>query len=342
MLKAVIALILLLPVVAWADEKTSECKLPANTDFSVRNYYSKSTTFTETDPLCDGKGAGLICRQYGLLYLPRSVVKRPAVIINHGRDEDRKAKAEFCATVEYFLNQGFVVFVPRRRGIDSDLHPHTNTGINFDDTLDAVMHGRIPAEAAQLKKDCHLKEDKKKLDDATHRCVLTQLARGETLELRAAINWLRALRHPDDGFKTYVDSKKILLLGHSRGAIISLYAGIDLPDYFLPALVIALDASEKGWKNSGWGLMDAIDKVKVPVMLFQPGNAVSVDSTKELGTRLAAARKPFLAEKLPNVPLEDPSNPQKGVHNGIFMRADQVARWGPLALTYMKLYDVVK
>jgi hypothetical protein len=342
MLKAVIALILLLPVIAWADEKTSECKLPANTDFSVRNYYSKSATFTKTDPLCDNEGASLICRQYGLLYLPRGVVKRPAVIINHGRDEDREATLEFCATVEYFLNQGFVVFVPRRRGIASDLHPLENTGVNFDLMLDAVRKGTIPRKAAQLKKDCHLKEGVKKLDDATRECVLTQLARGETLELRAAINWLRALAHPNDGFKTYVDSKKIIFLGHSRDAIISLYAGIDLPDYYLPALVIALDASEKGWKNSGAGLMDAIDKVKVPVMLFQPGNAVSVDSTKELGTRLAAARKPFLAEKLPDVPSEDPSNPQKGVHNGIFIRADQVAHWSPLALAYMKLYDVVK
>jgi dienelactone hydrolase len=96
------------PDAATADE--SGCAVPG----TVVSYLHMTTTDL-TDTRC-GAATGSTCTidLEGFLFLPPvGTTQRGAIVYNHGSEQKPGPK---CSIVEYFVPQGYVVFVPHRRG----------------------------------------------------------------------------------------------------------------------------------------------------------------------------------------------------------------------------------
>lgn len=77
----------------------------------------------KSDPraTCNAKGESCHVKLVGDLYLPAKAKHAPAIIYNHGSvnpgcDTCDHTPGQPCAIAAYFVSQGYVVFMPRRRG----------------------------------------------------------------------------------------------------------------------------------------------------------------------------------------------------------------------------------
>jgi dienelactone hydrolase len=76
-----------------------------------------------TDPraTCDVRGENCRVKLVGDLYVPAGAKRAPAIIYNHGSvspgcDTCDHTPGQPCAIAQYFVSQGYVVFMPHRRG----------------------------------------------------------------------------------------------------------------------------------------------------------------------------------------------------------------------------------
>ncbi|HKQ79944.1 MAG TPA: hypothetical protein VJ810_39995 [Blastocatellia bacterium] len=93
-------------------------------------------------------GGQTICRVRwrGTLYYPLTsepTSKFPAIMVNHGSGAEFEAYNKHCEIANYFVPEGYMVFVPFRRGQGDNDAPFgdKSTGIYIEDMLDDFLSG---------------------------------------------------------------------------------------------------------------------------------------------------------------------------------------------------------
>jgi dienelactone hydrolase len=335
----------------WNGRKSACDRLEPGTTVSVESYYDAPAS--ANDPLCDSYLGLQSCDLKGVLYVPKNARNAPAIVLNNGGGERIKPETGFCTITEYFNKHGFVVFVPRRRGViqeeGNDPTQHfqfQNTGKLMADVMDetkaalaAPLFAPIPREAEPYAALCHLWWGSPQPD---YDCLSGELLRAEATEVGAAVRWLKGQTTSQGS--PLVDPEKVAAMGHSNGGQVVLYAGADLRGVEAPEAIVATSPHEQGWDNNAYKielLKRAVEKARVPFTIFRPANAPNLNSTRVLGRIAADRRKKFVTEVfLPLDIPEDEDDPDSWVHNYFIHGFDAVIQWAPVARHFMAIFGV--
>jgi dienelactone hydrolase len=194
----------------------------------------------------------------GVVWRPAGRGPFPAIMYSHGSGSDYTAQAK--ALGEYYRRQGYVFFMPYRRGsgLSSAAAPY------ILDVLDSVGRASGP-EARSARMAGYLTGPH--LDDAV-----------------AAVAWLRT--------QSFVDPRRIAASGNSFGGIVSqLLASRDVG---IRAAINSAGAAQT-WSQSSHlraVLLEAAGKARVPVLLVQAENDYDLTPSREIAHAMTTARLP--------------------------------------------------
>jgi dienelactone hydrolase len=282
----------------------SSCKLPEGAVMRVVEYFDGPPT--KDDTKCDGSK----CSLKGWLYLPKDATTgHKAVVFLHGHARDRN---EPCGIVEHFLEKGWVVFAPVRRGntghrvaVGPDGKKHTelafaNTGVYIDDWARAQA-------LAQLGSD-----EGSKYDDVFEAYRVEYLRSYQVHDVAHALEFLAEYRH---GGGKLIDSRRIGVIGHSYGGALAVLSSAGAFKVN-PAAIADIAGAELSWdaeaKNNPWkeALVPAVWKRKVPIFFLQPRNGKHIEPTITLSHEAATSGdREFQAALFP------PVEPNSGAHD---------------------------
>lgn len=304
--------------------------------------YVPKKTSTATDlraSLVDGK---YIVRLRGWLYYAeksRVVRDAPVIIYNHGHGKER---GEPCAIAKYFVNQGFVVFAPLRRGsiaktpdtIPPNWEKIESTGVHTDDYVANCKTNRNCTHCTSI----HCPEG---LSDVDY-------IRQQVADVAAQLSYIKA--HPAIGINAggkLADPKRIALVGHSYGGSLMIFANAELKNH---NVAIDISGAELSWNsNPHWqSVLSATmnDVQQRPIYFLQPKNGVTLTPTKTLfgiaidrGYRSQAAIfPPAPCSKVPCDTSEDSEASQ--AHSTFVKNKDQVELWGPSVIEFINRYPL--
>lgn len=189
---------------------------------------------------------------HGFIHKPEGNAPFPAILINHGSEQFPKSG---LGIIEPYVNQGYVVFFPHRRGqgCSSSQSEYIMNSIN-----------REPATTRD-KKFVELQETH--LEDTI-----------------AALSYLKQL--------PYVNSNRIMMVGASFGGIQTVLAtekqlGIKASIAFAPAAMAWCSLPLLRLR-----LIKAVRLATVPIMLIQAENDYDLTPTKTMAEELKKANKP--------------------------------------------------
>ncbi len=190
---------------------------------------------------------------HGFIHKPQGNGPFPAILLNHGSEQFPKSGR---GIVEPYVNQGYVVFFPHRRGQGC-------SSSQSDYIMDSI--NREPATTRD-KKFVELQETH--LEDTI-----------------SALSYLKQL--------PYVNTNRIVMVGASFGGIQTVLAtekhlGIRASVAFAPAAM--------AWASLPLlqsRLIQAVRSATVPIMLIQAENDYDLTPTKTMATELEKANKPY-------------------------------------------------
>jgi hypothetical protein len=297
----------------------------------------------------------------GWLYYKRSArneVKNAKVLIyNHGHEGER---GEPCQIVKYFVDEGYVVFAPLRRGHSAKpstkdgWQPLVSTGIHLDRYEDLCLRSYpVPSDW-----------DRPHLYSGSTDCRMDTLFGGQFNRNAIGNDYLYRQRTDIEDQIDYIkdrtaigtggtgklaDPDQIALLGHSFGGSAVILA--NQHDYGQSA-VIAVSAAEKSWStdNPYWeiDLAGAMYNQTRPIYMLQPKNGRSLLPTKVLFGIAVDQKYRSQAAIFPPAPCSDylpPPNEDEcdeseqedweQFHSTFIGDKDQVELWGPSAKNFM-------
>jgi carboxymethylenebutenolidase len=230
----------------------------------------------------------------GVLFTPNGSGPFPAVLWNHGSERNPGNGLQFDAVAEYFVPAGYVVFAPIRRG-----HGYSQ-GDYISETLERTRHMRGQ-------------------DAANHEMV--RLMETEQLDdLLAGLSFMVSLRS--------VDSSRIIVAGCSYGGIETLLAAEGKSRF---RAAIAISPAALSWRENPLlqkRLVEAVNRIDIPVFLLQPARDASLEPGRVLGAEFARLRKDFVGKVYP---ASGPTEEQQHCFGG--SRGTHV--WAPDALAFI-------
>ena len=331
------------------DPRTTCSRLSNDTHVTMRRYYEDSGV--PGDPLCD-EPDGTLCAQRGILYMPDGAKNAPAVVIHNGGGGLQSGES-FCTLIEFFNHYGFVVFVPKRRGVeqieedDPDGRFHfKNRGVHFTTVIDRTRAyleegGALPSRAQPYSQDCGLEEDPRPPTAQALKCLNTKLTYDEIRESGEAVKWLRA-RISGDGHTPMVHPDQVAMIGHSGGGQLALHSAAALEGVRRPNVAIAVSPREKGWTDEGTKtdqLKDSVRDATVPIAIYRASNSPNVHSTRVLGKIAANRHKRVLTQIIPPVDIPPDKDPI-WVHSGVVNQLVPIQQWGESARAFMAAYGI--
>jgi len=185
----------------------------------------------------------------GYVYKPAGDGPFPAVLWNHGSEQDPGGRAEFDSVAAIFVPAGFVVFAPMRRGHSDSQGEYIRDAIERESSLRGPAAGMLLG--AQLL-------ETSQVDD--------QLAGLAFLKRQA-----------------FVDSARIVVAGCSFGGIQTLFGAARRVGY---RAAVAISPAALSWDKSPdlrARLESAVAKIDIPVFLIQPAKDASLEPAKVLG-----------------------------------------------------------
>ena len=185
-----------------------------------------------------------------LYYASGTVKDAPVIIYNHGHDEDR---GEPTAIAEYFVNRGFVVFAPLRRG-----HLYepgfSSTGVHTDKYVNKCMRSQTAAQNGDLSYlfcgSVFCRQNVPCASPDRDNALEVEYMRMQTDDVRDQINYIK--NHPAINTSGKIaDPKRIAILGHSYGGSLIIFANEN--DYG-QNVSIDISGAEKSWgtRNPFW------------------------------------------------------------------------------------------
>lgn len=231
---------------------------------------------------------------HGFLYVPPGIGPFPAVLWNHGSEKLPGWQTELA---RFYTAQGFVFFIPHRRGQGRSPGPYI---------MDRIK--AIPSEATSAVEG-----------EARYLALHEEAAR----DVEAALAWLE--RRPE------VHAQRIVMSGVSFGGVQTVLAaekGLRVRAF------VAFAPGAMSWKKVpalGERLRRAANHAKSPLLIVQAANDYDLAPSRELGEALAQRTDRSGAR----VFAAFGSSPEDG-HYGFATKSDAIAVWGPEVLHFIK------
>ncbi len=234
-------------------------------------------------------------RLVGYLYRPAGNGPFPAIVWNHGGFENLAEGSAFDAIADAFVPQGYVVFAPVRRGADGSQGESIQAQIQHEQQINGPQSAQV---------------------------LFVKLMETEQLnDQLAGLAYLKRL--------PFVDTRRIATMGCADGGVQAIFGAAANAGY---RSAVALSPASDDWTGNQPlqdGLIQAVSRINVPVMLIHP----SADVTKDPGTTLAAE---FQNENKPyrlsiHMPIGTPAEQTE-----CFGGPSGVEAWQQEVLTFMK------
>jgi len=266
---------------------------------------------------CPHKQCDIILR--GDLWVPKPVRSKgyPAVIFSHGSvscaDGDTTCShtpGAPCAIVSYLVSKNYAVFTPRRRGYGDSTGTYGSDWVDF-----------------QCGSSC-----------GPLRPVLGTIElENEAADVVDAFHFLQHFATTSD-----VDASKVALMGHSLGGIVSLFTNEQALGHLE---TISIAGGSESWCGNDvldGALTAAVDNAQTPTYFFEPKNDVDLSPTIELAHEAGIRLNRFDSAVYGPVrdKAGDPLACGKEAHVCFVKDPDEVKRWGPAALEFLKRYGV--
>jgi len=201
----------------------------------------------------------------GYLYQPEGEGPWPALIWNHGSEENPGAGPQFNTVASVFVPAGFVVFAPQRRG-------HGESGGTY-------IVDRIKMTTRMLGKD------------EANRLTVKLLETEQLDDQLAALAYVQHL--------PFVDPQRIVSAGFSFGGVQALLGAESRMGY---RAVISISPGALMWDRNEYlrdRLVKAVGRLNVPVLLIQPARDASLGPSSVLGSTALRAGKPLTVKVYP-------------------------------------------
>lgn len=201
----------------------------------------------------------------GYLYHPEGTGPWPALIWNHGSEEDPEAGPQFDTVASAFLPEGYVVFAPVRRGHGESEGEYIVNRIK----LTARVQGR----------------------GAAGRLTAELLATEQFRDQLSGLVYVAKL--------PFVDSNRIVVAGCSFGGIETLLGAIDGVGY---RAAVSISPGALSWDQNEplrSLLTQTVKRIDIPVLLIQPAKDASLAPSRVLAAEAARSRKPLTAKVYP-------------------------------------------
>ncbi|HEV8719617.1 MAG TPA: prolyl oligopeptidase family serine peptidase [Candidatus Binatia bacterium] len=196
----------------------------------------------------------------GFIWTPPGEGPFPALLWNHGSE---KLSGSVDGVAPYFVNKGYVFFVPHRRGQGRSPGPYIMDELN-------MAGSRLSGERGRREIDLH----ERHLED--------QLA---------ALKYLQTL--------PYVDKNRVVVMGFSFGGIQTMLAVERGPGYRVAVNCSGAAESCKGSSSLRSRLTTAASKATMPVFFLQAENDHDLTPNRVLSEEVRKAGKPVEAKVYP-------------------------------------------
>jgi carboxymethylenebutenolidase len=194
----------------------------------------------------------------GYLYKPAGDGSFPLLIWNHGSEQNPKPNGQFSNVASVFVPAGYVVFAPVRRGQGN------SEGEYITDQVSAEQQKNGKASAEKL---------------------FVQLMTGSQLDDQlAGLAYAKSL--------PFVDQNRLAVAGCSFGGMQTIF-GAESGQY---KAAIALSPGAESWDGHELlqqRLIQAVDKINIPVLLIHPEHDASVEPGYNLGPEFQRLGKPY-------------------------------------------------
>lgn len=303
------------------------------------SYVPITTTFNG-DPRSNNGVVHLMGWLYYRIPASGTLKDAPTLIYNHGHDQER---GQPCEIARYFVNHGFVVFAPLRRGHFGE--GIASTGIHTDEYVSQCL---LSGQCAPCNP----------LDPIT--CIENAYAidylRQQWVDVRDAITYVRDHSSIGRTNKKMADPDQIAILGHSYGGALMVFANAQLS---LHNVAIDISGAELSWEDSDepfWEseLRPAARDAKRPMYFLQPKNGVSLLPTKVLFAESVDEKFRVQASIFPPAPWDsvcvnqapscwdseknDVLSEARQAHSTFILDKGQVELWGPSVIEFIKRY----
>ncbi len=194
-----------------------------------------------------------------MLFKPAGPGPFPAVVWNHGSEQDPENGPQFDGIASVFVPAGYVVIAPERRGQSS------SQGTYIQDSLAQVRAASGAAAAQQF--------------------FVQQMEGPQLDDQLAGLAYLKTL--------PYVDQSRIVVAGCSYGGIQTLLAAEKSAGY---KAAVAMSPAAESWDASKPlqdRLLKAVGNINMPVFLIHPAKDVSLAPGMVLGAEFQRLGKPY-------------------------------------------------
>jgi dienelactone hydrolase len=322
---------------------------------NLGNVHMRRVTYYENlNPSANDLRASVVSDQWiirlkGWIYFKEGEANKdkPVIVYNHGHNDTR---SEPCALAKYFVDKGFVVFAPLRRGHSAQTSSKpgwqkiTSTGVFTDDYVDrCVIGGNCSCNVCGISiPNSTCTSDRYEVD----------YIRQQVSDVRQQIRYIKDHAAINaDGNSTngkLVDPNRIAVLGHSYGGSLTIFANAELDDQ---NVAVSVSGAELSWGDSApaWEteLSCAMENQKRPIYFLQPKNGRTLAPMKTLFGIAISRKYRSQAAVFPSAswnPLKideetgELEPEYKQAHENFISKSEEVEGWGKSVKEFINRY----
>ncbi len=232
----------------------------------------------------------------GYVYKPEGPGPFPAIIWNHGSEQDPEPVGQFDAIAYLFVPAGYVVVDPVRRGQGG------SQGDYIADQTRALFQTKGRTAANQF--------------------VVDQMAGGQLDDQLSGLTYLERL--------PYVDKNRIAVVGCSYGGMQALYGAASGKGY---KAAVALSPGAESWDANPilqQALIKLVSNINIPTLIIHPAHDASLAAGYALGPQFQQLGKTYGLQIFP------PFGSAIGhCFSGDSKNFAGLTLWGPVALSFL-------